>query len=120
MLGALAKAGRMYAGKLSVDPVQYSCQRNFTILSSDGYWNSVSDTYGPTKEDGATKVGDQDSAASVARLGNPGRDRGPGPATARRPGRPAPLRDRPGPIPRPAKPLPRSLLPLLLPPSTKS
>ncbi|WP_371323639.1 PilC/PilY family type IV pilus protein [Dechloromonas sp. ZY10] len=67
LLGALAKAGRMYAGKLSVDPVQYSCQRNFTILSSDGYWNSVTDAYGPTKEDGATKVGDLDSAASVAR-----------------------------------------------------
>lgn len=65
LLGALAKAGRMYAGKLSVDPVQYSCQRNFTILSSDGYWNSVTDTYGPTKENGSTKVGDLDSAASV-------------------------------------------------------
>lgn len=39
---ALAKAGRYYAKGLTgqtVDPVQYSCQRNYTILSSDGYWN---------------------------------------------------------------------------------
>ena len=40
--GALSKAGRYYANKLSsqVDPVQYSCQQNFTILSTDGYWNT--------------------------------------------------------------------------------
>lgn len=41
---ALSKMGRMYAGKQSGsgyrDPVQYSCQQNFTILSTDGYWNS--------------------------------------------------------------------------------
>ncbi|MFM9968984.1 MAG: PilC/PilY family type IV pilus protein [Burkholderiales bacterium] len=45
---ALATIGRLYAGKLNdtthhgstvVDPVQYSCQQNFTILSTDGYWN---------------------------------------------------------------------------------
>jgi len=43
---ALAKAGMMYANKLAmfnnsavVDPVQYSCQQNFTILTSDGSWN---------------------------------------------------------------------------------
>lgn len=65
--GALAKAGRMYAGKLSVDPVQYSCQRNFSILSTDGYWNSVTSSYGPTREDGSTKVGDLDSATTVMR-----------------------------------------------------
>ena len=67
LLGALAKAGRMYAGKLSVDPVQYSCQRNFSILSTDGYWNSVTSSYGPTREDGSTKVGDLDSATTVMR-----------------------------------------------------
>lgn len=38
---ALSNAGRYYAGKLSgTDPVQYSCQQNFTILSTDGYWNT--------------------------------------------------------------------------------
>ena len=36
---ALAVAGRMYAGKTLTDPVQYSCQKNYTILSTDGYWN---------------------------------------------------------------------------------
>ena len=39
---ALSNAGRYYAGKLSgvTDPTQYSCQQNFTILSTDGYWNA--------------------------------------------------------------------------------
>ena len=39
----LANTGRLYAGKLStlnsvavIDPIQYSCQQNFTILSTDG------------------------------------------------------------------------------------
>lgn len=64
LMGALAKAGRIYAGKIGVDPIQYSCQRNFTMLSTDGYWNSVTATYGPTKEDGTTLVGDQDKAAT--------------------------------------------------------
>jgi len=47
---ALSVAGRYYAGKndainkgmipsTSDDPVQYSCQQNFTILTTDGYWN---------------------------------------------------------------------------------
>jgi type IV pilus assembly protein PilY1 len=64
--GALSKAGKIYAGKLGPDPVQYSCQRNFTILSTDGYWNtnaevsgSTSSSYGPDKLDN-TDVGDQD------------------------------------------------------------
>lgn len=40
--GALSKAGRYYGNKISgqTDPVQYSCQQNFTILSTDGYWNT--------------------------------------------------------------------------------
>lgn len=67
--GALAKAGRIYAGKLGADPIQYSCQRNFTILSTDGYWNTNDETstYGPTKEDGKTAVGDQDGVATATR-----------------------------------------------------
>lgn len=47
---ALSVAGRYYAGKndsinqgmvpaRADDPVQYSCQQNFTILTTDGYWN---------------------------------------------------------------------------------
>jgi type IV pilus assembly protein PilY1 len=52
---ALSLAGSMYAGTKLDDPVQYSCQQNFTILSTDGYWNG-GDGYKP---DG-TNVGDQD------------------------------------------------------------
>ena len=64
--GALSKAGRYYAGTLvtgNADPVQYSCQKNFAILTTDGYWNkgNESATYGPKREDNATDVGDQDS-----------------------------------------------------------
>ncbi len=50
---ALSRVGRYYAGKndginsgmivsgstTNTDPVQYSCQQNYTILSTDGYWN---------------------------------------------------------------------------------
>jgi type IV pilus assembly protein PilY1 len=61
---ALSNAGRMYAGKLSTlnnstvtDPMQYSCQQNFTILSTDGYWN---DQVTPTQVDGSTAIGQQD------------------------------------------------------------
>ncbi len=47
---ALSVAGRYFAGKndginqgmiptAADDPVQYSCQRNFSILTTDGYWN---------------------------------------------------------------------------------
>ncbi|WP_432728482.1 pilus assembly protein [Variovorax sp. W6] len=55
---ALAKAGQYFANKASgqaYDPVQYSCQRNFALLSTDGYWNSG---YG-TDLDG-NNVGQQD------------------------------------------------------------
>jgi type IV pilus assembly protein PilY1 len=63
---ALSKAGRLYAGKLLTgadDPVRFSCQQNFAILSTDGYWNPAWETgsYGPKKIDGLTNVGDQDS-----------------------------------------------------------
>lgn len=44
--GALSKAGRYYGNKITgqTDPVQYSCQQNFTILSTDGYWNTNNET----------------------------------------------------------------------------
>lgn len=65
---ALTKAGRLYAGQLDgttlngstvVDPLQYSCQQNFTILSTDGYWN---DSSGAKKIDGTTNIGNADGA----------------------------------------------------------
>lgn len=38
---ALSNMGRMYAGLKTElgDPMQFSCQQNFTILTTDGYWN---------------------------------------------------------------------------------
>ena len=38
---ALYRVGQMYEGLLGgvEDPVQLSCQQNFTLLTSDGYWN---------------------------------------------------------------------------------
>jgi len=89
---ALSKAGLIFAGKLLTgtrDPVEHSCQKNFTILSTDGYWNEGStawNTGGGTPYDnggfripagGCTgdacyalkKVGDQDSSATSDFLG---------------------------------------------------
>jgi type IV pilus assembly protein PilY1 len=61
---ALSNSGRVYAGKLTSlhgvsvnDPIQYSCQKNFTLLSTDGYWNGNAGF----KVDGSTAVGNQDS-----------------------------------------------------------
>ncbi|UCH18542.1 MAG: PQQ-binding-like beta-propeller repeat protein [Burkholderiales bacterium] len=61
---ALSDAGRIYANKVSTlngvsvtDPVQYSCQKNFTLLSTDGYWNSNAGY----QLDGVTAVGSPDS-----------------------------------------------------------
>ena len=51
---ALYRVGQMYAGALSgvADPVQLSCQQNFTLLTSDGYWNdSFSLPSGQTDQD---------------------------------------------------------------------
>jgi type IV pilus assembly protein PilY1 len=54
--------GEMYAGKSTkyTDPVQYSCQRNFTILATDGYWN-----------DSFSDIADVDGATTISR---PSRD----------------------------------------------
>ena len=69
LLGALADIGKIYANKLAkkhtvtvVDPIQYSCQQNFTILTTDGYWN---DTAGDTTVDTTPiPVGNQDGSAA--------------------------------------------------------
>ena len=64
--GALAKVGRYFANKApgqASDPMQYSCQRNYAILSTDGYWNTGSETtsYGPNQLTTNTAVGQQDA-----------------------------------------------------------
>ncbi|MGA0612368.1 pilus assembly protein [Caldimonas sp. KR1-144] len=61
---ALAKAGRYYGKRLSnqSDPIQYSCQRNYTILSTDGYWNTGDEwNNSVTQLNGSTAIGNQDS-----------------------------------------------------------
>jgi len=65
---ALSTAGRYFAGKLTSvnsvsagDPMQYACQRNYTVLSTDGYWNESATPY---KIDGSTAIGDQDASES--------------------------------------------------------
>lgn len=67
---ALSDIGLMYAHKLPAsnasnaltssvpDPIQYSCQQNFTILTTDGFWNGNAGV----KLDGSTAVGNQDYA----------------------------------------------------------
>ena len=65
---ALSRVGRHYAGMtdgindgMPDDPIQYSCQQNFALLTSDGYWN-----YGRGKQlDGRTDIGAQDQNISV-------------------------------------------------------
>jgi type IV pilus assembly protein PilY1 len=68
--GALSKAGRLFGAKVAgaSDPVQYACQQNFAILSTDGYWNSnisagvdEGPDYGPLDLDGAL-VGERDAS----------------------------------------------------------
>ena len=57
---ALSMAARNMAGLVGPDPIQYSCQQNFIILTTDGYWNSG--TPNGVKLDGTTSVGNQDGA----------------------------------------------------------
>ena len=68
---ALTTAGHYYAGKLlsiydvtAEDPVQYACQRHYTMLSTDGYWN---DAVTPMQLDEKTAIDDQDGKAGTAR-----------------------------------------------------
>lgn len=42
---ALSQAGRIFANKETIngtftDPMEYECQENFTLLTTDGYWNT--------------------------------------------------------------------------------
>jgi type IV pilus assembly protein PilY1 len=61
-----AKIGRYYAGKLtgSADPMQYSCQQNFIMMVTDGYWNEneTSAIKGVTGAD----IGNQDNVLANA------------------------------------------------------
>jgi type IV pilus assembly protein PilY1 len=73
---ALEKIGKYYANKdingsvmpPGRDPVQYSCQRNYAILTTDGYWNTAGEpgNYSPTRLNGTTAIGNTDNSASGA------------------------------------------------------
>jgi type IV pilus assembly protein PilY1 len=61
---ALSRVGRHFGGKqdgindfMLDDPIQYSCQQNFALLTTDGYWNSS----GGRKLDGTTGMDNQDN-----------------------------------------------------------
>ena len=62
---ALSRVGRYFAHKtdwinagMNDDPVQYSCQQNFALLTTDGYWK---DNPG-VQLDGKTAIGNQDGS----------------------------------------------------------
>jgi type IV pilus assembly protein PilY1 len=69
---ALSRAGLIYAHMLkgASDPVEESCQQNFTILSTDGYWNGNGGsrvTGGTPAAPTTTSMNDQDGVASHTR-----------------------------------------------------
>ncbi|AMC33188.1 pilus assembly protein [Janthinobacterium sp. B9-8] len=57
---ALQAVGEIYSGNKSgvTDPIQYTCQQNFEILTTDGYWNASGD---------GVSVGNQDTGSGVPR-----------------------------------------------------
>ncbi len=75
---ALSRSSRIFSGIAPFnsnyeDPIQYSCQQNFVLLTTDGYWNETGEG-NIVKEDG-TRVNDVDGANGVA---TPFFDGGPG------------------------------------------
>jgi type IV pilus assembly protein PilY1 len=63
---ALSTVGRIFGGKEYLgkgaisDPMQYSCQQNFSILTTDGYWNGS----GGKELDGTTDIDNEDGGAT--------------------------------------------------------
>jgi hypothetical protein len=61
---AVSRVGRYYAKSSGLtgatDPVQYSCQRNFSIVTTDGYWNGA----GGVRLDNSA-IGNEDSSGMV-------------------------------------------------------
>ncbi|WP_083953554.1 pilus assembly protein [Thauera butanivorans] len=64
----LADVGRIFAGKLRDDPMQYSCQQNFALLTTDGYWNESKTTIGENpdiKKIDGTPMSNQDGSGTA-------------------------------------------------------
>lgn len=63
---ALAHAGRYFAKDLSsqkTDPMQYACQRNYALLTTDGYWNETFANGGLSN----ANMGDSDKDGALAK-----------------------------------------------------
>ena len=68
---ALSRAGWIFAGKLGTglttgipaadDPIQSSCQKNYSLLTTDGFWNS-----NPGQDLAATAMGNWDNGTPLA------------------------------------------------------
>jgi type IV pilus assembly protein PilY1 len=65
---ALSRVGRYYGGVTSginsgmgADPLQYSCQTNYALLTTDGYWNGSNDD----QNLGGSSVGNQDNSNTL-------------------------------------------------------
>ena len=82
----LARVGRHFAGMqdginagMTGDPVQYSCQQNFTIMTTDGYWNVDAESSGlggghlggPVDITGKALVGQRDGSLNSFSTNNP-------------------------------------------------
>jgi type IV pilus assembly protein PilY1 len=70
---ALSRAGWIFAGKLNTglttgipttdDPIQAACQRNYTLLTTDGYWNNQS--FFPPQTLAGKTIGNLDASPST-------------------------------------------------------
>ena len=64
---AMSIAGRIFAGQKPApatdDPMQYSCQQNFLLMTTDGYWLEDDET--AVKELNGSRVNNQDSSAAT-------------------------------------------------------
>lgn len=76
---ALSRVGRHYAGKqdginagMTGDPVQYSCQRNYALLTTDGYYAGAG-----VRLDGTTAVGNWDNSETATAPGDVSNKVGP-------------------------------------------
>lgn len=64
---ALSKVGRIYAGEAGNDPVQYSCQQNFAILTTDGSGTATMATRSTAVPPSATRTARRPSRCGTAR-----------------------------------------------------
>ncbi|MCX7156135.1 MAG: PilC/PilY family type IV pilus protein [Rhodocyclales bacterium] len=63
-----AKIGRYYSGRLTTqaDPMEYSCQQNYMILVTDGYWNENESTSMRTADTATVDIANRDNAIATA------------------------------------------------------